>query len=150
MNFAQDGGIDHSWNLLQPVNGLYPTPISSICTCTDSFSNQPQLDPCCSNSQCKSGFCLCESAGAVGKCYVAPTYTPCTVNSYCAIEKCTGVTGFSSLVCSNEQSARSRGGCSSSLQCNAYSQCLFPLEYSFYRVNGESTRCLAAPGASCL
>jgi hypothetical protein len=149
MNFAQDSGIDHSWNLLLPVNGLPPTPISSICTCTDAFSNQPQLASCCSNSQCKSGFCLCESAGAVGKCYVAPTYTPSTVNSYCAIGKFAGVTGFSVFVCGNEQSVRSGGGCSSSLQCNAYSQCLFPLGYSTSRINGATTRCLAAPGASC-
>ena len=149
MNFAQDGEIDHSWNLLLPVNGLPPTPISSICTCTDAFSNQPQLASCCSNSQCKSGFCLCESAGAEGKCYVAPTYTPSSVNSYCAIGKFAGVTGFSVFVCGNEQSVRSGGGCSSSLQCNAYSQCLFPLGYSTSRINGATTRCLAAPGAYC-
>ena len=88
MIFAQAYEIDHSWNKL-PGYDPYPAPITSDCGCSSSFAaDQAMLSPCCNNSECKSGFCLCTSPTSTGMCYIAPSYTVCTADKYCSTYTC--------------------------------------------------------------
>lgn len=76
-------GVDHSWGVLS-----YP----SSCGCTNILTSATIADysPCCSNTNCISGFCQCQSGQSTGMCLLAPSGFNCTTDATCASGRCAG------------------------------------------------------------